>query len=296
MKGMSVALVALVAVGGCNRGDRNQAVQPDTTNRDLQLAPVDTTSKLGDKPLPDTTAPKMAVAPADTARPASVDTPKTTPPKVAVAPPVHPTQKPVTPKPVDSTVMKKPMASSTPTPSQPAFYTAASGTTIEATASDTISTRHIKPPFAFSAPVASDVVDAAGHVVIPAGSMLRIRLTDFAPAPNKSAKDGKLAAILLKVTINGVDYRPNATIDSIDHILKGRGVGTGEVAKAGGGAAAGAVIGGLIGKGKGAVIGGVLGAAGGTAVAVETADRDVVIPPGAKIHLSLRDSLQVPAK
>jgi hypothetical protein len=294
MNGTKVALVALLTLAGCGRSDKNQAIQPDTANRDLQLAPVDTTSKLGDKPLPDTSAAKVAVAPADTAKPAPVDTPKATPPKVVVAPPVHPAQKPVTLKPVDTTATKKPMAA--PTPAQPSFYTAASGTRIEATASDTLSTRHIKPPYAFSAPVASDVVDALGHVVIPAGSMLRIRLTDFAPAPNKSAKDGKLAAILLKVTINGVDYRPNATIDSIDHILKGRGVGGAEVAKAGGGAAAGAVIGGLIGKGKGAVIGGVLGAAGGTAVAVETADRDVVIPPGAKIHLSLRDSLQVPAK
>jgi len=165
--------------------------------------------------------------------------------------------------------------------------TLSAGTKFEATAQDTISTRHIKPPYAFSAPVESDVLDKNGKVVIPAGSVLRIRLTSFASAPNKSAKDGTIAAILLKATINGKDYTPGVTIDSIAHLLKGRGVTAGTAAKVGGGAAAGAVIGGLIGKTKGAVIGGIVGAGAGTAVAVESGDRDVVIVPGSHVYLTL---------
>jgi hypothetical protein len=47
----------------------------------------------------------------------------------------------------------------------------------------------------------------------------------------------------------------------------------------------------VIGGGTGAAVGAATGAAGGAAVAVETADRDVVIPAGAKIRLVLRSVL-----
>ncbi|MEP6473835.1 MAG: hypothetical protein ABJC74_08945, partial [Gemmatimonadota bacterium] len=157
----------------------------------------------------------------------------------------------------------------------------------QAEAGDTISSRHTMVPYAFNTTVATDVMDATGAVVIPAGSVLRLRLTEFASAPNKSAKDGKIAAIILTLTINGKAYTPTGTVDSIAHLLKGRGVTAGTVAKVGGGAAAGAVIGGLIGKTKGAVIGGVVGAGAGTAVAVESGDRDVVIMPGSRVYVTL---------
>ena len=51
-----------------------------------------------------------------------------------------------------------------------------------------------------------------------------------------------------------------------------------------------AIIGKVIGGTTGAVVGGVTGGAAGAAVAVETADRDVVIPIGAKIRLALRSA------
>ena len=44
----------------------------------------------------------------------------------------------------------------------------------------------------------------------------------------------------------------------------------------------------LSGKKKGAVVGGVIGAAAGTAVAVNSADRDVIVPVGAKIVIALK--------
>lgn len=246
---VGIAALALVAAA-CNKGDQQNAAADSTRN--LQLAPTDTTAAApNDKPAPSQTASQPS------------------------------TPKPSTPKP------SNPKPAEPAKPSIPATKTLAAGTKFEATAQDTISTRHIKPPYAFSAPVEADVKDSYGRVVIPAGAMLRIRLTQFASAPNKSAKDGTLAAILLKVTIDGKDYTPAVTIDSISHLLKGRGVTAGTAAKVGGGAAAGAVVGGLIGKGKGAVIGGILGAGAGTAVAVESGDRDVVIVPGSHVYLTV---------
>jgi hypothetical protein len=70
-------------------------------------------------------------------------------------------------------------------------------------------------------------------------------------------------------------------------------VTAGDAAKVGGGAAAGAVAGRVIGGKSGTVIGAVVGAAVGTGVAVETADRDVVVKPGAPIVFTLTQELVV---
>ena len=238
---------AALLAAACGKSDQQNTAAADST-RNLQLAPTDTTRAMGN----DAPAPTSSAAQPTPSRP-------------------------------------KPSTPMTPRPSTPrvASRTLASGTKFEATAQDTISTRKIKAPYTFNAPVEADVLDKNGKVVIPAGSVLSIQLTTFASAPNKSAKDGTIVASLAKATINGKDYTPSATIDSIAHLLKGRGVTAGTAAKVGGGAAAGAIIGGLIGKTKGAVIGGIVGAGAGTAVAVESGDRDVVIVPGSHVYLTL---------
>jgi hypothetical protein len=73
-------------------------------------------------------------------------------------------------------------------------------------------------------------------------------------------------------------------------------VSAGEVEKVGVGTAVGAVLGRVLGgNGKGAVIGGAVGAAGGTAVAVQTASRDVVVPAGTPVTIALTGPLPVSA-
>jgi hypothetical protein len=197
--------------------------------------------------------------------------------------------------PAATTATSKPAAPkpAAPRPAVPASRTLAAGTTFIAEAKDTISSRHIKAGAEFDAPIAADVKNTSGQTVIPAGSTMRVRLTEFAPAENKSQKDGKLKAIVVSLTVGSRVYTVTGTVDSVQHIVKGRGVTGGDAAKVGVGAAAGAVVGGLIGKTKGAVIGGVVGAGAGTAVAVETADRDVVILPGSKVFVTLSGPLTV---
>ena len=64
-----------------------------------------------------------------------------------------------------------------------------------------------------------------------------------------------------------------------------------DAAKVGAGAAAGAVVGRVLGgSGKGAVIGGVIGGAVGAQRAVETKDRDVVLPVGSTVTITLNDT------
>ena len=135
--------------------------------------------------------------------------------------------------------------------------------------------------------MASDVVDARGRVVIPAGSVIGFTIADIQPAENRSQADGKIVLVATGITVNGTSYTLDASIDSVEHHLQGRGVTAGDVAKVGAGAAVGAVAGGILGHKRGAIIGGVVGAAVGTGVAVQTADRDVIVDPGARIVLKL---------
>lgn len=179
-----------------------------------------------------------------------------------------------------------------PAAAAPAPRTLGAGTLIEAAISDSINSRHDKPGKTVTASVASDVKDRAGRVVIPAGSVVTLTVTALEPAKSKSAADGKLALQATSVNVKGRIYALDADVDPVAHELKGRGVTAGEVEKVGVGTAIGAIGGRIIGGNtKGAVIGGVVGAGAGTAVAVQTASRDVVVRPGTTVRITLRGTL-----
>lgn len=176
----------------------------------------------------------------------------------------------------------------------PAIRTLPAGSILRASANDTITSRRNKPGETMWATVGSDVKDAKGRIVVPAGSSLQLRIVQLAPAENKGQKDGKLVLEPVSVEIKGREYAVAGAVTDVEHFLKGRGVTTGQAAKVGAGTAAGAIAGRVIGGNtKGAIIGGVVGAGAGTAYAVHTADRDVVVPAGAKMTLSLTTPLIV---
>jgi hypothetical protein len=129
-------------------------------------------------------------------------------------------------------------------------------------------------------------------VVIPAGSVVTLTIVALKPAPNKSATDGTIELRVTEVVINGVSHPIDAKVSYVEHTLKGRGVTGSEAAKVGVGAAAGAILGKVIGGKTGAVAGGVTGAAAGAVLAVESADRDVVVAVGARIKLVLRSAFE----
>jgi hypothetical protein len=119
----------------------------------------------------------------------------------------------------------------------------------------------------------------------------------LAPAKGKGAADGKLALQVNSVIVNGQSYAVSAQVQPVHHELRGRGISAGEAEKVGAGTAIGAIAGRIIGgNATGAVVGGVVGAAGGTAVAVETASRDVVVPAGTAVDLTLTSPLVVKPK
>lgn len=136
--------------------------------------------------------------------------------------------------------------------------------------------------------------DSRGRVLIPAGSTINLTITELQPANDKSKADGKITILVSSVTVRGQTYPVSAGITSMAHTLKGRGVGATEVEKT----AAGVVIGGIAGRviggnSKGTIIGAVVGGAAGAAVAVETANRDVVVASGTPIVVTLTGPLTV---
>jgi len=169
------------------------------------------------------------------------------------------------------------------------------GTKMDIAATDTISSRTAKVGDAFTARVVEDVKNAAGKVVIPAGSVVNGTIADVKPAPNPRTP-GTLTLSVASVTVRGTSYAIEASVDSLETIHKGRGVTSGDAAKVGAGAVAGAVLGRVLGGNKkGTIIGGVVGAAAGAAAANQSKDSDIVLPAGAHIIIRLTKELAVAA-
>jgi hypothetical protein len=265
-----IAALTLVAITACGRGDREQAATADSLNRDLQLAPVDTTAELNDRPTASTSTP--APAPRTPAKPI----------------------RPTTSSPSSPATASKP-APPAPAPSTPATSAAslAAGTSMTAATTAEIRSNKNKVGDTVMAKIANDVKDNSGHVVIPAGSEVALKVTAIKESENKSDSTGTLTLQPTSVTINGQSYPIAARIDHVGSKLEGRKTGAGDIAKVGGGAAAGAILGRVIGgSAKGAIIGGVIGGAVGTQRAVETKDRDVVVPAGTSVTLVLDESFR----
>src|SRR2546425_130112 len=201
-------------------------------------------------------------------------------------------QKP-TPPPVTRPPAQRPPPP--PPPRRPALARLPVGTTMDMAAPDTISSRTAKVGDPFTARVVEDVRNAAGKVVIPAGSVVNGKITDVKPAPNPSTP-GTLTLSVSSITVRGTSYPLDASVDSLETIHKGRGVTSGDAAKVGAGAVAGAVLGRVLGGNKkGTIIGGIVGGAAGAAVAHETKDSDIILPAGAHIIIRLTKELAVAA-
>jgi hypothetical protein len=256
-----IAVLTLAAVAACGRGDRRDTAAADSLSRDLQLAPVDTTVELNDRPSASASAP----APRNPTKPSRPTTTSRAPSAPSASAP-----------------------SPTPTASASANNGLAAGATLTATTTGEIRSNKNKVGDTVTATVASDIKDNAGRVVIPAGSEVVLKVTDIKVSENKSDKTGTLTLQPTSVMINGQSYPMAATIAKVDTRLEGRKTNAGDIAKPAAGVAVGAVLGRVLGGStKGAIIGGVLGGAVGAQRAVETKDRDVVLPEGTTVTLVL---------
>lgn len=165
----------------------------------------------------------------------------------------------------------------------------ASGTAIAAKFDAGISSRTHKAGQKLTGTVSSDVKDKNGRVVIPAGSKVHVTIADIHESERKSDKTGKLVLTPTKVEIAGRTYALSGTATALDRTLKDRKTNAGDIAKVGIGVGAGALLGTAVtgGSTEGAVVGGVAGGAVGAQRAIETQDRDVVVPAGSRLKVTL---------
>lgn len=261
MSRMMIAALTMVALTACGQGDRGETATADSLSRDLQLAPVDTSAELNDQPTASTPAP-AGRTPTRTSRPAA--SPTTSSPTASAPAPAAPA----------------------PTPAS-----LSAGTSLTAATTAEIRSHKNKVGDTVTAQIAADVKDRSGRVVIPAGSTVALKVTAIQESENKSDTTGTLTLQPTSVSINGRSYPVAASIQGVNTKLEGRKTNAGDIAKIGGGAAAGAILGRVIGgSSKGAVIGGVIGGAVGTQRAVETKDRDIVLPAGTSVTLVLDET------
>lgn len=175
----------------------------------------------------------------------------------------------------------------------PVSFTVPTGTKLDLTINDELSSRKNKPGDTFTAKVFSAVRDASGAIVIEEGSTVNGSIVAVKPAPNRRTP-GTLTVALSTVEVNGKTFPIRATIDSVQREYRKQPVNAGDAAKVGVGAAAGAVVGQVISKNtKGTVIGAVVGGIAGAGVAAETKDLDIVIPDGSHILVTITEPMKV---
>lgn len=170
----------------------------------------------------------------------------------------------------------------------------ARGTTLTGTLDQELSTKTASKGDAVSATVTAPVRDEEGTVLIPSGARLHGSVTGVRDEGTEE-KPAYLAVQFDELEVRGstvgIDssevVEVNPAIESEPHD---------EAAKIGGGAAAGAILGGLItGEAEGAIAGGIVGAAAGTAITLGTAHKHAYLPRGSRVRVELKHELAVPA-
>lgn len=167
------------------------------------------------------------------------------------------------------------------------------GTNMSLTLNQTLSTESNRVGDSFTATLQSPVRDGRGNVLIPAGATVRGRLTGV----NKSGHVGETGILKLAfeaVSFGGRSYPMDGTVVRANPQRSNRTSTQSQVGKAAAGAAAGAILGRVLGKDtKSTIKGAVIGAAAGTAIAMGTADVDVVLPAGSSMDIRLDSPIEI---
>lgn len=207
---------------------------------------------------------------------------------------VAPRQPERTPAPTPRPAPRRELPTPAPAP-EPRFVTSTvpMGTSMSLTLNETLSTETNRVGDSFTATLQSAVRDGSGNVLIPAGATVRGRLTGV----NKSGHVGETGILKLAfeaVSFGGRSYAMDGTVVRANPERSNRTSTRTQVGKVAAGAAAGAILGRVIGKDtKSTVKGAVIGAAAGTAIAMGTADVDVVLPAGSSMDIRLDSPIEI---
>jgi hypothetical protein len=140
----------------------------------------------------------------------------------------------------------------------------------------------------FEATTMVDLQDEKGHVLVPAGAVMRGTVASVTKATRLERK-GSLTVSFDRLTIDHQSYPIRATVTQA---LESEGI-RGEAQKIGIGAGAGAILGAILGGAKGALAGILIGG-GGTIAATE--GKDVDLPTGTVLRVRLDEPLTLQGK
>lgn len=130
------------------------------------------------------------------------------------------------------------------------------------------------------------VVD--GTTVAPVGSRVKGDVTSAQPSPKKGKASVAFRFRTLVVPGHDAPYSIVAGVSRVAPSEK-----KDDVVTIGAPAATGAIVGGIIGGKKGAVIGAVVGAGAGTAVVLTTAGKDISLPSGTEVTMTLKTPVDI---
>lgn len=166
-------------------------------------------------------------------------------------------------------------------------YTVPEGATLHVRLTTTVSSATSKVEDAVQGTLTEALV-VDGITVAPIGSTVKGDVTAAVPSPKRG--QASLAFQFRTLTIAGHDdpYAISAGISRVAPSEK-----KDDVITIGAPAAVGAVVGGIIGGKKGAVIGAVVGGGAGTAVVLTTTGKDINLPSGTEITMSLKAPVEI---
>jgi hypothetical protein len=171
--------------------------------------------------------------------------------------------------------------------------TAPMGTSMALRLNETLSTESNHVGDSFTATLQHDITDASGNVVVPAGATVRGRLTQVEKSGHVGAT-GIIKVAFEAVSFGGRSYPMDATVVRANPQRQSRTSTQDAAARVAAGAAAGAVLGRVLGKDTRSTLkGAAVGAAAGTAIAMGTADVDVVLPAGSEMLIRLDTPIEV---
>jgi hypothetical protein len=194
-----------------------------------------------------------------------------------------------TPPPAKSPAKPKPVATTPSKPKAPATIVVPAGTALALSMTTPLTTKTAVAGSQFSATVAEDVV-MDGQVVIPAGATVDGHVL-VAQRSGKASGRAYMQLAYDNLSFGGKTY----SVESVGDTVWGKGGGSKDAKMIGGGAAAGAILGGILGGSAGsAVKGAVIGGAAGTGASLLTRGPDLELKAGQKVTLSLDQSVAVP--
>jgi hypothetical protein len=150
------------------------------------------------------------------------------------------------------------------------------GTDLVLLTNEPINSARSAPWRAYSAEIDRPILDAAGRLIVPAGSPAELVVVNATSGGTFGT--AQVALAVRSVTIDGQTYPVASTINEQQASNEGLGANRRTAETVGGGAALGTLIGAIAGGGTGALVGAGLGAAGGAAVNVLTKGDRVRVP------------------